>query len=519
MNNLFRKLLIILPSICPIVVVTTVYGAEEFSNEHTTCYHADSANKKESASANSDGLMKAGLLSRQAYKSAVADNYTEAWCYFYEAAARGDEFAIRYLEHSYKHGGLLTGFDLDQYHQLKQLKSPREAINRVHRGMIKSLINNINQRLETAFYANNPHYQELVKQCCIGTLPQSKKHTCVSPHFVLPHLIAKYLTSSQIDQYWDRLKRTIIDLQSDQLYGEITQVVQDHITKHTSEYGEKEYNVIKLLEEHEGQKETIKTNFQELHMAIMSFIWWDTNHDRKKDLFPLILKKLQLCYYCDRERTLNELEFLLHNHDSFEVGQYCTLLKYTRIHERKFSDSYANQYISSNVHDLMKIILANPETKIFEGTIISFAAIIAKAFFAADIWGDSRAIECFLINGSKWFELYEKGIKNIFPFLILKYQLFEALHVFFRSAKPRLRTECFKIAVDELITLETLSKTRTGWKGRENDIDKFFSQDLPLIYDDSTPLAAYNYCYQQFTEHNAPYALESLKSHFPQYAT
>jgi len=514
MINLFKKILTINLLLAHCLFLTNVYGAEltpPVANGVTQTaiqqFNRDPVNFaiKEQSS-------RTGLLSHRAYHAALAHNFEKARRCFREAAAQGDELSIRYLAKSYKQGGLITGFDKAEYTRFKRKKSPLPEKD-VHRVILKSIIKIANQRLEAAFYCDHPQYEELEQYWkTLDSHRQTNADEFTSPHIVVPDLIEKYLSSYEINEYWQALERIVIGLNSEQLYASIRRIINDRIAHRTTVITDKESNVLILIGRHETKKELREKQFRPYRAEIYDFLYEPNPEDKKKVLIESILKTLELIYASETELALNDLKLLLNESEKMSVPHYCQLLKFACKKKCPFYCIYAAKYLNSHLLDLMKLALSRPaEMKTFEGTILSIDNIINEAFEAAQQGTDVEALNYFLINGSHLFEQYTVQIKGIFFKLILhRDKIFEGVLALLKSARFELITYCFEILVEQLANLEQEAKDSTPW------VDKLLSQDLSGIYGDPTPLAAYKYCFQKFTE-KTPLALQALQTHFPQY--
>jgi len=459
----------------------------------------------------SPDLFKAALKSRQSLHSASEGKYVEALNCLHEAAEGGDEFAIRYLAHSYKNGGLLTGFSRYQYERFKNMEKALVQTAK-HKGFLKSLVRMAEQRLVSAFNFAFPEYKELAHVC---NIPTYNNQTFVSPYLVMMKLFEKYLATDEINQYWNALETIVTRLNSDQLYELITMVTNDHIAKQYPLYtetnrNEKERDVVNLITKHAMQNKPIEMHFRQLEFAIYSVTCQSSTHD---PFFASIIKQIEFCYLVDREFALRNLENLLIKADNVEARHYCVLLHYTSTRDRCLFDYYASNYLSKHLTDLMKFALTYPdEMKPFEGTVLSIDAIIARAFETAQQRTNVEALRCFLLLGSRWYARYDIPIREIFRTLFYQRdKLYDGILALLKSANTELKTYCFEILVEQLADLEH-SIDNNYW------VDKLFSDvDLSGIYA-QTPFAAYMYCRNKFIEMNAPMALQSLEAHFPAYS-
>ncbi len=454
--------------------------------------------------------LRAGrLLSRLAFQASVEGKYGRARSYFQEAAQKGDEFAIRFLAQSYKHGGLITGFDGSKYKYYKKMKD--HEIDNTHRCFLKSFQKLTNQRLEAAFCSSYPHYNELAECCEHSELrDQRQKNVFICPHLILPQLIEKYLTSDEINQHEDTLARLVTELCADQSYDTITTILGSYIEKQTNISSEKQEKALRLLRTLAEQKKSLDQHFYELNEAARDFSNALLSADEKRYLFSFLLNKFEYCYWLDRELTLKSLGCLLKNSNRLETMHYCAFLKFAYKKDPYFALSYTLDYYSSHLLDLVKLVISNPkEMETFEGTPLSKNQIICAAFSNAKQTTDVEALRYFLLNGAALYEDYKEQIKDVFPHLIHhRYKLFDGILALLRSANDDLKMDCFMILVDKLAALEAVSSDSDRW------VDQLFSQDLPSINGNKT--RSYYYCYKQFTEKKATRALQLLEIHFPE---
>lgn len=454
-------------------------------------------------------IFNAALLSRQSLQEATKGKYSDALNHLCQAAEHGDEFAIRYLTHSYKQGGLLTGFSKYQYEHFKKLKKALAKSDPAHKSILKSLIRMAEQRLISVFEVTFPEYKELLSLCNINN------QSSVSPYLVLMKLFEKYLATDEINDYWDALEKIVTKLNSDYVYDVITMVMNTHTAKKYPRYATiklsvKESNVIDLIMMHATQKQLPEEYLQQLECALNNF---SDKSGAQDPFFGSVIKQIEICSVFDREFALRRLETLLVRGSNAAIRDYFALLQYAATRDMQLFTYYAEQYLLQHLTDLLTFALMNPsEMKQFEGTLLSIDAIIMRTFEAAHERTNFDALRHFLLNGAAWFATYDTQIKEIFPELFnQRSTLFGGILALLKSASPELKKYCFETLIEQLADLEHSLEYNNYW------VKALFSVvDIGGIKGQGR-FDVYMNCRNKFIEKNAPRSLQILNGRFPEY--
>lgn len=159
------------------------------------------------------------------------------------------------------------------------------------------------------------------------------------------------------------------------------------------------------------------------------------------------------------------------------------------------------------------VFLANPDgLKQFEGTALSIANLIERAFQNSANRIENESLQCFLQYGTAFHELYKDRIIAVLPEIKHWYSLYETVLSLLKSPSEEVRVKTFQILVKDLSSLEFVPDVDVTVFAKQ-----FFAKDLSgILPDDQTGSAAYKYCYQEFKKNNAVHALQCMKEHFEQ---